>query len=142
MQHILIVDDDPDLLEMITLVLVSQRHKVTTASCGAAVAGALDGPLPDLILMDIYLGDADGRDLCRQLKDSSAYGHVPVLLYSAGYIQQESIAASGADDFIAKPFDIYQLRERIDQLILQSRDAQKKSPVEEQGDMSEGVALV
>jgi len=60
MQHILIVDDDPDLLEMITLVLVSQRHKVTTASCGAAVAGALDGPLPDLILMDIYLGDADG----------------------------------------------------------------------------------
>jgi DNA-binding response OmpR family regulator len=142
MQHILIVDDDPDLLEMITLVLVSQRHKVTTASCGAAVAGALDGSLPDLILMDIYLGDADGRDLCRQLKDSFVYGHIPVLLYSAGYIQQDSIAASGADDFIAKPFDIYQLRERIDQLILQSKEMQKKSPVAEQGDNAESVTLL
>lgn len=142
MSHLLIVDDDPDLLEMITIVLSSQGHKVTTISSGAALPNALDGILPDLILMDIYLGDTDGRDLCRQLKDSDSYSSIPVLLYSAGYIQQDSITASGAEDFIAKPFDIYQLRERIDHLILQNQNEEKKSPVGEQGLTDESLTLL
>jgi DNA-binding response OmpR family regulator len=68
---------------------------------------------PDLVLMDIYLGDSDGRVLCKQLKSSKEFGLVPIILYSAGYIANSSIRDSMADDFLVKPFDIKQLLAKI-----------------------------
>jgi len=59
-----------------------------------------------VVLMDIYLGDFDGRTLCKQIKLNQTYYALPVLLYSAGNIDAESITNSSADGFLQKPFDM------------------------------------
>ena len=111
--NVLVVDDDKDLLEMVSLVL--RKHDMTVACLheGANLFQKLSLSQPDIILMDIYLGDSDGRELCRQLKESSEYKHLPVILYSAGNITLASIQESLANDFIAKPFDISSLVKKI-----------------------------
>jgi CheY-like chemotaxis protein len=67
--------------------------------------------------MDIYLGDADGRELCNSLKTSDKFGHIPVILYSAGNITTSSVKESQADDYLTKPFDNLQLVKKIRSLI-------------------------
>jgi DNA-binding response OmpR family regulator len=113
MSSVLVIDDDLDLLEMVSMVLSSYGLSVQTISQGNQVNDSLDEFIPDVILMDIYLGDVDGRDICSALKTSLQYQHIPIILYSAGYITSTSIEASRADDFLAKPFDNKQLFEKI-----------------------------
>ena len=108
----MVVDDDADLLEMVTLVLTSQGMDVVALNKGKEFFNVLKSNQPDIVLMDIYLGDADGRDLCRQVKTASV-PKVPILLYSAGNITSSSIAESMADDFFQKPFEINQLMKKI-----------------------------
>jgi len=67
--------------------------------------------------MDIFLGDADGRTLCYNLKFQPAYENIPVILYSAGYVPLSTIEHSKADEFIIKPFDIKQLLGKIKKLL-------------------------
>lgn len=113
MSNVLVIDDDLDLLEMVSMVLSSYGLNVQTISQGSKVNESLIVSKPDVILMDIYLGDVDGRDICSALKTSVEYQHIPIILYSAGYITSNSIQASRADDFLAKPFDNKQLVEKI-----------------------------
>lgn len=113
MMQVLVVDDDKDLLEMVSIVLKSHHIKVDCLSGGNQLFESITVNKPDIILMDVYLGDADGRDLCRSLKNSRQYQDIPVILYSAGNIPPASIRDSLANDFISKPFDISQLVKRI-----------------------------
>lgn len=111
--NVLVVDDDKDLLEMVSLVLRKHDMQVTCLDNGHALFPSLSTDKPDVVLMDIYLGDSDGRELCRKMKDNSDFQHLPVILYSAGNISASSIEACRANDFIAKPFDIFQLIKKI-----------------------------
>ena len=115
MTKILVVDDDKDLLEMITLVLRTYGMEVASLNNGTHFFHTLSRFTPDIIVMDIYLGDADGRILCKELKTTTDYAEIPVILYSAGTISQASIEESEADDFLQKPFDIGFLFSRIQQ---------------------------
>jgi len=117
MNLVLIVDDDQDILEMVSLVLTTYDLNVACINNGAALLPAIAENKPDLVLMDIYLGDADGRELCSALKTSSQYNDIPVILYSAGHITTSSVKESKADDFLAKPFDNIQLVNKIKSLI-------------------------
>lgn len=121
MARVLVVDDDLELLEMVTLVLSTFDFKVDTLSDCEDFFSALSLVQPDIILMDIYLGACDGRDLCRRLKTSEERRPLPVLLYSAGTITPESVTESYADEFIAKPFDIDVLHNRIKSLLNQGQ---------------------
>ena len=117
MNSVLIVDDDQDILDMVSLVLTTYDLKVACINNGAALITAIAKNKPDLVLMDIYLGDADGRELCNSLKSSTQFKNIPVILYSAGHITSASVKESRADDFLAKPFDNLQLIKKIRSLI-------------------------
>ena len=67
---------------------------------GKGLFDTLSNFRPDIVIMDIYLGDSDGRNLCQQLKTSTDFKNIPIILYSAGIITKESIEQSMADEFI------------------------------------------
>ena len=113
MTKVLVVDDDVDLLEMVSLVLTRYNMKVNPLEKCLQFNDTVSSDIPDIVLMDIYLGDCDGRDLCQKFKKSATYPGIPVILYSAGNVTQASVNDSLADDFMAKPFDIQKLVNRI-----------------------------
>ncbi|RYG31169.1 MAG: response regulator [Chitinophagaceae bacterium] len=113
MTKVLLVDDDIDLLEMVCLMLRTNQLDANCLSKGKEVLACLGSVNPDIVVMDIFLGDSDGRDLCRQIKEEGQYAGIPVLLYSAGNIADSSISECHADDFIRKPFDMHVLVDRI-----------------------------
>jgi DNA-binding response OmpR family regulator len=113
MLNVLVVDDDTDLLEMVSLVLKSHDMKVECLNKGGLLFQSITTGKPDIVLMDIYLGDSDGRELCRELKSTRQFQNIPVILYSAGNINEASVQQSLADDFVSKPFDISQLVRKI-----------------------------
>ncbi len=113
MIKVLVLDDDVDLLEMVEMVLRHHKMTVFPIQHSSMLFDTINKIEPDIILMDIFLGDADGRSLCRQLKTSAEHSQVPVLLYSAGYIIDNSIEDSMANEFLPKPFDINLLVNKI-----------------------------
>jgi DNA-binding response OmpR family regulator len=117
MEKILIVDDDTDLLEMVAMAVSRLGYHITTLAKGSSFFDTVESIQPDIILLDIFLGDADGRNLCYQMKVQPAYEHIPVILYSAGYVPLSSIEHSKADEFIIKPFDVKQLVAMIKKLL-------------------------
>ena len=117
MQKILIVDDNKDLLEMIEMTLSRLGYHITTLAKGSGLLDIVKSVRPDIILLDIFLGDSDGRTLCYNLKLQPAYENIPVILYSAGYVPLSTIEHSKADEFIIKPFEIKQLLEKIKKLL-------------------------
>jgi DNA-binding response OmpR family regulator len=117
MTRVLIVDDDADLLEMVCLMALNNGLNPTCVDSGPAALLALEKEQFSLLLMDIFLGDHDGRQIARQLKASVEYSHIPILLYSAGQIDSLSIEESKAEGFIQKPFNMKDLISRMRSLI-------------------------
>jgi len=117
MQKILVVDDDKDLLEMVEMTLSRLGYQITTLAKGSGFIKVVESIRPDIILLDIFLGDADGRTLCHKMKLQPAYENIPVILYSAGYVPLSTIEHSKADEFMIKPFDIKQLTEKVKKLL-------------------------
>jgi DNA-binding response OmpR family regulator len=113
MVNVLVIDDDKDLLDMVEMVLASYDFHVSVLNHAAPLFETVKQKKPNVILMDIYLGDADGRQLCYTLKTSAEFARIPVILYSAGFISPTTIQESLADDFLPKPFDNAQLVERL-----------------------------
>lgn len=105
MNRILVVDDDEDILDSVSLVLRRNGFEVISLSdCRQTVERAAEIH-PDLILLDINLGFCDGRQLCLELKNRHRFPH-HILLFSANPEMAESIELYKADEFIAKPFSI------------------------------------
>lgn len=113
MLKVLVVDDDKDLLEMVTLVLRINGMDVYSINDYQQFFSSLSVFQPDLVVLDIYLEEADGRELCRQMKGMDDFSNTPVLLYSAGHITADSIEECQANGFLQKPFDISILLKRI-----------------------------
>src|SRR6476620_4013863 len=105
MVRVLIVDDDVDLLEVVCLMAANYGLNPTCVSSGAAALETLKGQKFSLLLMDVFLGDYDGRNIARELKESTDYKDIPILLYSAGQVDSSSIEESKAEGFIQKPFN-------------------------------------
>lgn len=105
MKKILVVDDDESIVEVVQLVLESEGYYVQTNMDGN-LPPLLKAELPDLILLDMLLLGADGRDICRQLKSDPQTAHIPVILLSAHSETDQAANASGANDFLEKPFDV------------------------------------
>ena len=97
---------------------VVNERGITTLAKGSGFLSIVESIRPDIILLDIFLGDADGRNLCYQMKLHPAYQNIPVILYSAGHISFSTIQKSKADEFIVKPFEIDQLLGKIKELLV------------------------
>jgi two-component system phosphate regulon response regulator PhoB len=110
MTRILAVDDDKDILEVLQYILEDSGYEVETLANGQYLFDKINQNPPDLILLDIMLGNLDGRDLCRKVKTSKETHDIPVILISASHDVSQSLNQIGSpDDFIAKPFDIDEL---------------------------------
>lgn len=111
MKEIFIVEDDDGIRELIEFLLVSQQYSVKTFPTARAFHKTVPEMIPDLFLLDIMLPDGNGVDLCKELKKSEVTKKVPVVLMSA---HADISRTEGADDFIAKPFDVDELLQRIE----------------------------
>src|SRR5690242_17091090 len=106
--RILVVDDDPDILDAVRFTLEDEGYVVTTTEKGEYAENLHDGNggLPDVILLDVLLSGKDGRTICRNLKSRADTKHIPIIMISAHPDARESSSAVGADAFLAKPWDI------------------------------------
>jgi DNA-binding response OmpR family regulator len=114
-KKIMIADDDPGIVDAVEMLLEFEGYQVTTTVNGATVLDMKD-ELPDLLLLDIWMSGEDGRDICKKLKHEAATKNIPVIMISASRDIMESAMASGADDFLAKPFEMNDLLQKIENL--------------------------
>lgn len=114
-KNILVVDDDPDILDALQFTLEDAGYAVVTSLKGDYAENLRDGNggLPDLIILDVLLSGKDGRLICRKLKSQDETRHIPIIMISAHPGARESVKEVGADDFLAKPFDVDALLARI-----------------------------
>lgn len=117
MQKILIVDDNPDVLQVMQLLFSSRGFEVVITTIGEETIELANSFAPDLIFLDIHLSGIDGRDISRQLKTAEETKNIPIILFSANIIKGNTLGESLADDFIAKPFDIHDLLLKVTKLI-------------------------
>ena len=112
---ILVVDDDPDILDALQFMLEDAGYSVTTTEKGEYAENLQDtnGGLPDVIILDVLLSGKDGRLICQKLKSQEETKHIPIIMMSAHYNARQSVATIGADDFLAKPFETDELLEKI-----------------------------
>lgn len=103
---ILVLEDDPDIIEFLQYLLEQEGYTIAHTDNVGLLKGLYDGNLPDLILLDVFLSGADGRAIARHLKSQEQSRHIPVIMFSAHPHAEETTREAGADDFIAKPFEI------------------------------------
>ncbi|WP_345329504.1 response regulator transcription factor [Mucilaginibacter defluvii] len=112
----MIADDDPGIVDAVEMLLEFEGYTVTSTVEGSSVL-ALHENLPDLLLLDIWMSGEDGRDICRSLKADVIKKHIPVIMISASKDIKDSALEAGADDFLAKPFEMNDLLGKIEALI-------------------------
>jgi DNA-binding response OmpR family regulator len=113
MPRILIIDDDVDLLFLGSSLLRQKGFEVFSLSKTDHVFDVVASFRPDLILLDVKLGDQDGRDICLKLKSDGETNFIKVILYSAFPETSVEYAKYGADDFVMKPYELNHLVEKI-----------------------------
>lgn len=106
MSRILVVDDDVDILTLVKMTLKMNGYDVEVLSRWEKVDNAIADFGPDLILLDVSLGGADGREICKRIKTTDATRHIPVILFSANIEMEKSIDNCHAQAFISKPYEL------------------------------------
>jgi len=116
LDKILVVDDEPNLREMLALNLRASGYQVVMAADGAAALEQARVEQPDLVILDLMLPELDGLTVCRSLRQVS---DVPVLVLTARTGELDKIVGleSGADDYMTKPFSLGELQARIRALL-------------------------
>jgi two-component system OmpR family response regulator len=112
MPHLLIVDDDDDILSLLTSFFTKHSHRVTVAADGAAMFAALERHSIDLVILDVMLQREDGFSLCQKLR---AMSRVPIIMLTAvtDHTDRTVGLELGADDYVTKPFDQRELLARV-----------------------------
>jgi CheY-like chemotaxis protein len=114
---IFIADDDADILEILQLMLRTRGYKVHVSDNGNELFDYATHELPDLILLDIWMSGIDGRDICARLKNNKTTKDIPVLFISANSRIQAITNEYGAQGFIAKPFDMQTLLNKVQDML-------------------------
>jgi two-component system copper resistance phosphate regulon response regulator CusR len=122
--HILLIDDDPKLGDLLTSALGEEGHVVNVAATAAAGLAELRNHEPDVVLLDVMLPDQDGLEVCRALRKQGL--SIPILLLTALDDTSDVIDGldSGADDHLAKPFEVTELSARIRALVRRHRKSE------------------
>lgn len=126
---VMIVDDNQDLLDFLTEALAPEFSEILAVTSGNAALSALsEGRGPDIIVSDVNMPDGDGYSLCRQVKESDRFSHIPVVLLTArGEEKSQSDSYRvGADAFLGKPFETETLMELIRNILLKKEDIRRR----------------
>jgi DNA-binding response OmpR family regulator len=106
MHKILVVDDDIDILTLVKMTLTMNGFEVSVLSRWEGINNTIENFKPDLILLDVSLGGADGREICKNLKAEKQTQHIPIILFSANIEMEKSIDKCNAQAFISKPYEL------------------------------------
>jgi DNA-binding response OmpR family regulator len=124
MTKILVVDDDPDLVESVTMILESRNHEVIQAYGGIEGLEKAKAEKPDAIILDVMMPDKDGYAVCKELKGDPEYSEIPILLLTAVVSQIPSSTYTSrmgmeteADDYIDKPVEPGELAKLVERLL-------------------------
>lgn len=110
--HILVIDDEPQILRALKTILTEKQFKVTVASRGEEGLALAAASQPDIIILDLGLPDMDGIEVCARLRE---WTECPIIVLSVRDSERDKVAAldKGADDYLTKPFGIEELLARV-----------------------------
>ncbi len=116
-KKIVIVDDDIAILDSLGTMLDFEGFQVNTFERGSEIFRFVEEiDKPDVILLDMWLSGEDGRDICKKLKENAETRNIPVVIMSASRGLEHTAIESGANAFIAKPFEIDDIINKVQQL--------------------------
>lgn len=111
-KKILIIDDDPAIVDALQIMLEDEGYLVSSFF-DIKIVKRVREYIPDLILLDIWMAGLDGRDIAKELKNIPETKSIPIIMISASWDIMKSAIESGADDFLAKPFEIDDLLSKV-----------------------------
>ncbi len=120
MAKIMVVDDEPDLLEVVKLILESDGYQVVTANSGQEALDLIEKEMPDLVLLDIIMPRMDGWEVFSRIKSNSKTHDIPVIMLTAKDQRIDKLIGLHVvrvDDYITKPFGRAELLERIKRVL-------------------------
>lgn len=119
MSKILVADDEPHILRLVSFTLSNHGFEIVTASDGSAAVEAAETEQPDLILLDVMMPVMNGYDAAKKIRENPKTRHIPIVMLSAKS-QQREIAEGldcGASEYICKPFTPKDLVQKVSELL-------------------------
>ncbi len=128
---IAVVDDEPDIVELVSLHLTKSGFKVKTFEDAEGLFKFLKTNIPDLVILDLMLPDADGFEICKLLKKDERFADVPVIMLTARTDEMDKIIGLeiGADDYVTKPFSPRELVARVKAILRREEKAAKTNKI-------------
>ena len=112
---VLVIDDEPDLLDLVIHNLKDEGYRVLSARTGEQGIQLARREKPSLVILDLQLPDLPGMEVCRSLRAEAATAHIPILMLTARTTEIDRVSGfeSGADDYVTKPFSVRELILRV-----------------------------
>ncbi|HUQ84848.1 MAG TPA: response regulator [Candidatus Limnocylindrales bacterium] len=111
-KKILVADDDPAIVDCVKMMLELDGYEVSTTVDGETIF-KMEKEYPDLLLLDIWMSGQDGREICKYLKKKKLTQNIPIIMISANKDAKRIAKEAGADDFIAKPFEMEDVLNKV-----------------------------
>ncbi len=129
--RILIVDDDPDIRDVLKLTLSEENYTVMEAEDGEAALKLIHSKTPDLVLLDYKIPKIDGREVCRRTKKDILLRHLPIIMVTGKGDISDKVGGidAGADDYIVKPFEPKELLARIRMILRRTERDLEANPL-------------
>ncbi|MEW6554948.1 MAG: response regulator [Actinomycetota bacterium] len=128
---VLVVDDDPNIRELIVETLGNGKYEPIEARDGREALDICESQRPDIIVLDVMMPDLDGLEVCLKLRGEALTSHIPIILLTAKGMLEDKIRGmeTGADDYLTKPFDPLELEARINMHLRRSVRDSEASPL-------------
>jgi DNA-binding response OmpR family regulator len=117
-KRICVLEDNIEIMEIVTIIFEEGDYDVYGFSTVASFLLNVSGLNPDICLLDVMLPDGSGLKVCAQIRGNEVTSHIPIVMMTAGADLSKSGNECVAEDYIAKPFDIYNLYDRVNQLVV------------------------
>ena len=136
--RILVVDDEPEAVELIEFNLKQSGYLVTTAGDGADALKKARTQTPDLVVLDVMLPEMDGFEICKTLRQDGATSKIPIIMLTAKAAEIDRVLGLelGADDYLTKPFSMRELLLRIKKILSRGQAAEPLEQLLRFGDLA------
>ncbi|OGG05089.1 hypothetical protein A2Z33_06450 [Candidatus Gottesmanbacteria bacterium RBG_16_52_11] len=114
MKRIFIIDDNDAIVEALTFALEAYGYEVRSIRTWNGVRGVTGTAVPDVILLDLLLSGTDGKKVARELRSAARTRNIPIIMLSAHPGGRDAAKQAGVDGYLAKPFDIQELTDKIE----------------------------
>ena len=131
MPKVLVVEDEKNILKVVTYNLEREGYQVTAAREGQEALEKIRRELPDLVILDLMLPKVDGLEVCRQLKADPKTARIPIIMLTAKTQEADRVVGleMGADDYVAKPFSVRELTARVKAVLRRGQSAEQPAAV-------------